>query len=99
MKYREEMWAKQAPDVYAGSECADIQPRWALDHGKGGVDHVSEIKLNPSHFPAGTKITISVPECPNCQVPADFNHDPNSGKTKNCLCGFDWPAWTFDEFS
>jgi len=99
MEYNIESWAVMKPDVYAGESCEGIEPRWMLQHEKEGEEPVEDITLLPAHFPPGTRITISVPVCPDCSTPADFSHDFKTGVTGKCECGFDWEAWTLSEFS
>lgn len=96
VKYIEVMWAEQAPDVYDGPNCDQHRPDWRTNElgskspDEGGMDVLT---LKAEHFPAGTKIVISVPQCPECGDDAQSQHD---GK---CVCGFDWKGWTNDQYS
>ena len=98
LKYREVMWAEQAPDVYDGPNCDQHRPDWRTNEdGSGEVDTGGQdiLELAASTFPAGTKVVISVPLCPTCGDSADLGHHMG-GK---CDCGFDWKAWANDEYS
>lgn len=88
MKYQDDSMATMAPDVYAGPSCDGIEPQPR-----------DTIALTPRLFPAGTRVVVQIPVCPNCGVPADFSHDHESGETGNCQCGFDWREWALNEFS
>ncbi len=99
MKYREVMSIEQAPCVYDGPNFDEHRPNWLINEvGAGEVDFggadLSAMKANC--FPAGTKIVITVPLCPECEAPADLGHFAES---KKCDCGFDWKEWTENEYS
>ena len=99
MKYLEVMWATQKPDIYDGSNCDEHRPDWQTnERGSGEVDTGGQglLELKADCFPAGTKIVISVPMCPNCEESADLGH---FAKSKKCDCGFDWKEWTENEYS
>lgn len=99
MKFHAIMNAEMRPDVYDGENCDQIKPKWyaSCEGDKGDGCDPDPIELAPEHFPPGTKITVEVPCCPDCGEPAYSgpDHDYNSAK---CVCGFDWAAWTRDEF-
>lgn len=91
LNYREIMSAVNKPDVYAGENCDEIKAAEWFGSGEGdkdGDDGISdELILNVNFFPFGTKISVSVPECPDC------------GETQEtCNCGFDWKNWLENEF-
>jgi len=99
LKYHEIMRAEQKPDVYAGKDCNTHKPRW-IGSGSGDKEGPTDvgnrkghIVLVPSAFPAGTRIAISVPCCPECDEDAD------SAYLGKCQCGFDWKQWADTEFS
>lgn len=82
------------PDLYDGPNCDIVRPRWVADFEKEGPQEITEnIVLSPSAFPPGTRVLIQVPECPNCELDAEFAKD---GK---CECGFDWHAWRDNKYS
>lgn len=82
------------PDVYAGDTCDQVRPRWVAYIEKEGRCDVGElIELNAKTFPAGTRILIQIPDCPECTTSADLASD---GK---CECGFDWDQWTQEQYS
>lgn len=95
IKYQEIMWATMQPDCYDGENCDQIRPQWnayADGDKEGGFEDL--ITLNPSNFPPGTKVVISVPCCPyeRCGLPAFDVNTP-------CNCGFDWKEWTLNKYS
>ena len=96
------MRAEQAPDVYGGESGDQIIPRWSGSAAgdKDGDGPIGDtITLVAKHFPPGTKVTVSVPECPECREPADFAIDPQAGMMGACSCGFDWNEWARETFS
>lgn len=42
-------------------------------------------------WPVGTRLTVEVPCCPQCSMPAEPPVDGNDVDT--CTCGFDWKEW------
>ena len=99
MKYLEVMWAEQAPDVYDGPECDQHKPDWRTNElgskepDSSGMDL---IELKADNWPAGTKIVISVPLCPDCGESAELG---GLASDKKCDCGFDWKGWANNEYS
>ena len=94
MNYHEIMWSSQKPDVYDGPACDGIRPDWECfsEGDKDGPGSIGgDMTLAAEHFPAGTKMVISVPCCPQCDCPADH-------ESTVCDCGFDWAKWTREEF-
>lgn len=104
MEYRPIMGATQHPDLYDGETCDQERSQW---HGwaegdKGDGDNSEILSLAACTFPPGTKVEISVPECPKCTEPFDCGFNPETGKIERdhkCQCGFDWDAWVAGEFS
>lgn len=84
------MWAEMKPDCYGGETCDQIEPRWeCFALGDKDSEHsAADIILDPTRFPAGTQITISVPVCPECGEQVEI-----------CTCGFDWRAWVIEKYS
>lgn len=89
-KAMEIMWAEMKPDCYGGETCDQIVPMWeCFALGDVDSDHSSDdIVLDPKLFPAGTKISVTVPLCPECSEQPDI-----------CDCGFDWESWTVEQYS
>lgn len=94
IEFQEVMWAEQVPDVYIGAKCDEIKPQW-LGCAKGDKDGTGPIGdahgrliLDCKTFPAGSKVVISEPICPKCNVMASC-----------CACGFDWEEWAKVRFS
>lgn len=99
LEYLEVMWAEQKPDVYSGPNCDEHRPDWyggALGDKGGSEGGMDVVELKAEHFPAGTKIVISVPLCPECGDSADLGH---FSKDQKCDCGFDWKKWADGEYS
>ena len=101
MKYRETMNAEMAPDMYGGPDCDQMLPRWcaSTEGDMGDGENHETLELAARTFPPGTRVVISIPECPDCTEPADMYFDPETGKTGPCQCGFDWEAWAGDTYS
>lgn len=98
MRYIETMWAEQAPDVYDGPNCDQQRPDWrgsAMGDKDGTQESIGNlIELKADTFPAGTKVVISVPICPECEESSDL-----ANKDGKCDCGFDWKEWAGAEYS
>ena len=89
-EYREIMRATRKANCYAGVGCDEIEPNWNVyAEGDKQDDTISEaLQLAPNTFPAGTIVSISVPVCPECDMDVEV-----------CCCGFDWKAWTLEQYS
>ena len=98
---RATMWAEMRPNCYGGKTCDQIEPVWHCyaDGDKDSDDIHKPLELDPRTFPPGTKVTIEEPLCPDCQ---ELRHlkssDPPAFEDK-CDCGFDWVAWTLDQYA
>jgi hypothetical protein len=90
MEYREIMWAERKVDVYCGEDCDKWEPEWetSAEGDMGDETMKTPIILDPSTFPPGTKVVISIPLCPECTEDCE-----------SCECGFDWEAWAENEYS
>lgn len=82
------------PNCYSGSSGDEVKKQWLL-RDRSGTEFKQEVKLNAAYFPPGTRITISVPMCPNCQEPAE----ENCPDIFDCECGFSWGKWTLHKYS
>ena len=89
-QYREIMRATRKADCYSGPGCDEIRPLWNVyAEGDKQDDTINEaLQLAPDTFPAGTRVTVEIPVCPNCDDDAEC-----------CSCGFDWKAWTLEQYS
>lgn len=99
MKYIEVMWAEQYPDIYSGSNCDEIKADWCtseLGGKEGPTGGMNEIGLRADTFPPGTRVTISVPVCPECGESSELAFHC---KNDRCDCGFDWKSWITDKYS
>ena len=95
LEYRTIDAAEMKPDLYAGESCDNYRPTWVVSIPKQGEERLSgNLELDPHHYPAGTRILIEVPVCPDCDLDAEYK-DIN-GK---CECGFDWTAWANNQYS
>lgn len=100
LEYRQVQWAEMKPDTYAGESCDEIEPRWeGYADGDMDGDTFNPMQLEARHFPPGTKVVVSEPECPDCHTPAGFALNHETGQMENCECGFDWQAWTRDRYA
>lgn len=102
--HRKVQWAEMSPDVYAGENFDEIKPRWwAEADGDMDGDFIAVLKLAAHTFPPGTKVVISEPVCPSCgDLREPVFPRPKEGEplySGPCSCGFDWDAWTLDEYS
>ncbi len=90
MKYHPIMWAERTTDCYAGDGCNEKRPLWKFtaEGDRGPTEDARPLILDCSKFPAGTKVHISVPVCPECEMDCEI-----------CECGFDWDAWVDDQYS
>lgn len=90
MEYRAIMWAERKVDFYCGEKSEDAEPEWetAAEGDMDGDTIKSPLILKPSSFPAGTKVVVSIPVCPECKEDCE-----------SCECGFDWESWAENEYS
>lgn len=100
---RETMWFTMQPDCYAGPNCDQIEPRWhCYAEGDKDSDYTKEpLSLDPRRYPPGTKIIVMEPTCPECGMirGVSTKNDQLAFDAKCDECGFDWEAWTLDEYS
>lgn len=94
IKYRTVAWAEMKPDCYGGFECDEIVPMWdSYWDGDMDSDHSTDpLILDCTRFPAGTKVTIEMPCCPECGQDVEMCKLDES-------CSFDWEQWTLDRYS
>ena len=96
------MWGDMEPDTYAGDDCDGIVPSWTVcgEGDKDGPEPIGgTVILAASTFPPGTRVVVSVPECPDCGETADMALDHKAGIMGPCSCGFDWENWTREVYS
>ena len=87
LEYFNVMRAEQKPDVYGGKNCDEHLPRWeAFAEGDMDSDFLEEISLDPKQFPAGTKVVVMEPVCPECNCNASVCQAVGE-------CKFDWREW------
>ncbi len=101
------MWADLELDVYCGDKCDESEPQWHT-FCEGDMDSDTDRKpliLDAKHFPPGTRVTVSIPECPECYTPRDVlvtsdgSNQHIEHETTCSGCGFDWSAWEQNEYS
>lgn len=104
---RETAWFAMKPDCYGGPECDQIEPRWHCyaEGDKDSDDQREPLSLDPKVFPPGTRIVVIEPTCP-CGMPRGVIFPVTDGgksepkfEAKCDECGFDWEAWTLNEYS
>lgn len=98
------MHAEMKPDVYAGASCDRVRPQWNCycEGDKEAEDGSSILKLAARTFPPGTTVVVSEPVCPNCGEGRALKFPtPSRGPlfAGRCDCGFDWDAWTLEQYS
>lgn len=59
-----------------------------------------KIEIDAASLPPGSRVTIEVPDCPECGDPADIRVDVLSKHTEwpACSCGFNWAEWTREQY-
>ena len=86
------MRAELKLDCYQGNNCDETEPYWRTyaEGDKEGMDSnfKESLELSPEAFPAGTKIIVSIPVCPECEMDCEL-----------CDCGFDWKGWAENKYS
>jgi len=104
IKTLETMRAVLEPSCYGGPGCDEIEHAWQSycvgdrDSGPG----FDPLTLDPKTFPPGTIVTVQEPACPECKMVrmADlFSKPGESVWPQKCDCGFDWDAWTLNNYS
>ena len=69
-------------------------PEWYA-HAAGDKDAMGSmgnlLNFMVEHWPVGTRLTVEVPSCPQCAMPAEPPVD--GADTDTCACGFDWKEW------
>ena len=91
MERIEIMWAELRVDCYDGPNFDEHRKHWnVVSEGDMGDDDLDEptLILDLNHFPPGTRVVVSVPECPECNIAPEA-----------CDCGFDWKNWVEEQYS
>jgi hypothetical protein len=84
-------------DVYCGDSCEEHKPYIETQcEGDMATEQMDDFSFDAKRFPAGTKITVEVPTCPNddCELDAEYQDE-----NKKCECGFDWKVWAEEQYS
>lgn len=100
---RETMSATMQPDMYDGPTCDQMRPRWYCfaDGDKQADYQDAALELDPKLFPPGTRVVVFEPICPQCKETREPNYKNGKylpGFAAKCRCGFDWEAWTANEY-
>jgi hypothetical protein len=84
------MRAELKVDCYDGPNCDQHRLYWDgyAEGDKEGGPIGNTITLSAMTFPAGTKVQILVPVCPQCNETSE-----------TCECGFDWHKWAEERYS
>ena len=90
MDRKDIMWAEIKVDCYDGKECDRHRKYWnAYADGDMQDENISgNLEISLDQYPPGTKVIISIPECPECDETSD-----------TCSCGFDWKNWAEEQYS
>lgn len=95
-------------DCYAGIDCDQVVPMFKshCDGDMGSDTHKTDIVIKLKDLPPGAVITVSYPECPECDCPREDKFESLSGARlkivghkEKCTCGFDWEKWVLDRYS
>jgi len=105
IEYHQVMGAEVAPNLYGGKNCNQEIPMWTCV-AEGDKDEergfLKNITLSARTFPAGTKVIIEEPICPNCRSLRYMKFPvPKRGSLfiDVCECGFDWKLWVKNRYS
>lgn len=101
IEYSGEFYAEMKPDVYGGPNYDEHIPKWDVwaegdKDGPGPMD--AELVLYAGIWPPGTKVTVEVPCCPKCGLPASINA-LELIMNEFCECGFNWKEWATNKYS
>jgi len=93
MKYVEIMHAEMKPNIYGGENADEVEAQFEC-YAEGDKESETEdtITFDAKAFPPGTKIVVTVPECPKCELSVELC-------TQMGDCDFDWVEWRDGEFS
>ncbi len=80
--------AERKIDFYCGENCDEQEAQWDTFFytDKDGETMSEPLELDPNNFPAGTRIFISVPLCPQCQ----YERSEDYQICWNDNCDYDW---------
>lgn len=94
LNYQEIAWAERRVDCYDGPNCDQHRALWRahFDGDMDSEDMYRDLPLDPKQFPAGTKVVIMVPVCPNCDQQVEMCEQDKG-------CDFDWKAWAEGQYS
>lgn len=82
-------------DVYCGDSCQEHTPYIETQcEGDMASEQMSDFSFDAKRWPAGTKILVQVPQCPKCEMDAEYQDEH-----KKCECGFDWKVWAEEQYS
>lgn len=97
IKYNQALWGEVKVDCYVGEKC-DEHERYIECFCDGDMDSESssDFCFDSKRWPAGTRLQILVPECPNDECDLDAEFQNADGK---CECGFDWKEWEAYQYS
>lgn len=93
-EYERVLTAEVSPDVYGGDQCNQVLPRWEAyaDGDMQGETFTEPLELIASMYPAGTRVMVEQPCCPDCHQIAEMCAVDDG-------CSFDWDYWIECEYS
>ena len=93
LEYQVYVWVEMAPYMYGGTGCNEERPQWEV-HAEGDMEeeHLQSLTFDAKDYPAGTKIVIKQPCCPECDQIREVCVEVGE-------CLFDWDAWTANKYS
>ncbi len=92
MKYQKIARAEMTPDAYGGKNFDEHIPHWYGSFYDEEIDELGSIELISKNFPAGTIVTIEIPECPKCHLGVELCKELGE-------CDFDWKKWADLKYS
>lgn len=108
IEYQQLMRTEVKADVYGGDNCNEISTHFET-YCEGDMDsgtHTEDIVLRLSELPAGAKVSVEYPCCPECGMAREdkFEHLPGGrmkviGHADKCDCDFDWVEWIRNQYS
>ncbi|KZN58914.1 hypothetical protein N473_26215 [Pseudoalteromonas luteoviolacea CPMOR-1] len=96
IEYDTSAWGEVKADIYAGEPCGSKHEKYIEMSCRDDMGSVNEkdIIICSSIWPVGTKISIEIPLCPECETDAKLQD-----KAGKCECGFDWKTWAEEQYS
>lgn len=86
--YHTIMQAERRIDFYGGKNCDEEIAEWDTfcEGDMDGESIIDPLKLCPKTFPAGTRVIVQQPCCPDCNQIREICEDDTN-------CDFKWSEW------